>query len=504
VRRAQDHRSTPRTAQQPTLARRGLRWAALASIGVLGLLLGFSGVAGAVTTTSSGGTSGSASTSPVPPSVTVVSGALQSAKVGTAFAAPLTVSVTCEGTPVQGATVVFSAPGSGPSAVFLATQATIEETTSGPSGTASSSELAANDVVGSYDVTVTATVPSSPSTDCASGQGSTALPLSNTAGTPSTVVEVSGSGQSTAVGTTFPDPLVVEVTDQYGNPVSGAAVNFVVEADDGAGASFATGGSSATVATDADGQATSPALTAGTTAGSFIVVADVSGASEPAVFSLEDLPGPPATLTAGVGDDQQAELGQPFAIPLAVTVRDADGNPVPGVSVTFSAPTSGASGTFAGGGTSVTVMTDSDGVAVAPTFTANDQPGGFVVEASVAQVSQPAVFALVNEEPPPAPPSPPSNLTSAVAPPSSGPGTGIVGMVVDPVTGGYWLVGANGAVFSFDAPYLGGANTVPGGPGAPVVGAGVVPSGQGYWEVTSAGAVFSFGQAPYLGGANTL
>jgi hypothetical protein len=31
----------------------------------------------------------------------------------------------------------------------------------------------------------------------------------------------------------------------------------------------------------------------------------------------------------------------------------------------------------------------------------------------------------------------------------------IVGMAADPVTGGYWLVGADGGVFGFDAPFAG-------------------------------------------------
>ena len=31
----------------------------------------------------------------------------------------------------------------------------------------------------------------------------------------------------------------------------------------------------------------------------------------------------------------------------------------------------------------------------------------------------------------------------------------VVGMAVDPGTGGYWLVAADGGVFSFDAPFEG-------------------------------------------------
>jgi hypothetical protein len=37
----------------------------------------------------------------------------------------------------------------------------------------------------------------------------------------------------------------------------------------------------------------------------------------------------------------------------------------------------------------------------------------------------------------------------------------VVGMAADPATGGYWMLGADGGVFSFDAPFLGsrGADT---------------------------------------------
>ncbi|MFC0081022.1 Ig-like domain-containing protein [Aciditerrimonas ferrireducens] len=400
----------------------------------MGLWVGAAGVAGAAT-------------SPVSPTVLVVSGSLQSAKVATAFAEPLTLSVSCQGTSVAGAAVTFEAPASGASASFVTTQAALEAVQTGSDGTASSGELEANDVVGTYEVTATVSVPSSSSSSttsspCAGASASTTFTLTNLAGSPSSVSVVSGSDQSTAVGTTFSAPLVVSVTDQYGNPVSGVAVNFVVEADDGATATFATGGGQASATTASDGEASSPALSAGTTAGSFTVLAEVSGASAPAVFALSDLPGPPATVTAGVGAEQQTQIGTAFPIPLAVTVKDADGNPVPGVAVTFSAPSSGASGTFAAAGTSVTVTTNSDGVAVAPTFSANEEPGGYVVEATVSGVA-PAVFALVNEEPMPSATTTSGAATSLGAA-SGGPGTSVVGMVVDPATGGYWLVGADG------------------------------------------------------------
>lgn len=73
----------------------------------------------------------------------------------------------------------------------------------------------------------------------------------------------------------------------------------------------------------------------------------------------------------------------------------------------------------------------------------------------------------------------------------------IVGMATDQVTGGYWLVAADGGVFSFDAPFFGSMGGRP--LNAPIVGMAADPSGNGYWLVASDGGVFSFGGAGYEG-----
>jgi hypothetical protein len=120
--------------------------------------------------------------------------------------------------------------------------------------------------------------------------------------------------------------------------------------------------------------------------------------------------GEPVKLTAGVGSTQSAPAGARFPIRLAVTVTDAEGNPVPGALVTFSAPLAGASGRFTVHSRdhshrapvshphTVKVETDACGIAVAPAFTADDTQGGYVVKAAVEHV-RPAAFALVNIEP---------------------------------------------------------------------------------------------------------
>ena len=122
------------------------------------------------------------------------------------------------------------------------------------------------------------------------------------------------------------------------------------------------------------------------------------------VFS--DVPGVPASITATAGSGQSAAINTTFATTLQGTVRDADGNPVSGAVVTFTAPAGGSGGTFAGGVNTATVMTDSYGIATAPTFTASGIAGNYAVAATVAGVPTPASFSLTNLGAGTAPPAP--------------------------------------------------------------------------------------------------
>ena len=108
--------------------------------------------------------------------------------------------------------------------------------------------------------------------------------LSGPAGTPASVATSSGSPQSAAVNSGFAAPLRALVRDAGGNPVSGVTVTFTAPAS-GASARFG-GSATATAYTDASGVATSPALTANGTTGSYTVSASATGASVSASFSL--------------------------------------------------------------------------------------------------------------------------------------------------------------------------------------------------------------------------
>ncbi len=77
----------------------------------------------------------------------------------------------------------------------------------------------------------------------------------------------------------------------------------------------------------------------------------------------------------------------------------------------------------------------------------------------------------------------------------------IVGMAVDPATGGYWLVASDGGVFSFNAPFEGSTGAIR--LNKPIVGMGATPDGAGYWLVASDGGVFSF-NATFHGGTGLM
>jgi len=95
------------------------------------------------------------------------------------------------------------------------------------------------------------------------------------ANSPASIAVVSGSGQTSPVGTNFPNPLVAVVKNSSGGVVSGATVTFA-----GSGVSFPSG---ATAVTNASGQASVTAQPTAT--GSLTVTASVSGVGTPASFA---------------------------------------------------------------------------------------------------------------------------------------------------------------------------------------------------------------------------
>lgn len=105
-----------------------------------------------------------------------------------------------------------------------------------------------------------------------------------------------------------------------------------------------------------------------------------------------------AAAQAGVsaGSDQRTTPGTTFDDPLTAYVTDAQGSPVPGIEVTFTAPGTGASGTFENGEITTSVTTDAYGAATSTAFTANDLSGTYLVAADVDVLEQQLQFTLTN------------------------------------------------------------------------------------------------------------
>jgi hypothetical protein len=133
------------------------------------------------------------------------------------------------------------------------------------------------------------------------------------------------------------------------------------------------------------------ATVADTASGSHTVTATDGSATNTASLTVVA-----ATVTATSGANQTAGTNAAFAQPLAATVTDAFGNPVPNAAVTFSAPTTGAGGSFSGAATA-TATTNASGVATSPTFTANSTVGSYSVTASAPGATTSASFPESNQ-----------------------------------------------------------------------------------------------------------
>ena len=97
------------------------------------------------------------------------------------------------------------------------------------------------------------------------------------------------------------------------------------------------------------------------------------------------------------GNLQRVLAGSSFSSLLRVKVTEQNGQGVGAVEVTFSAPISGASGTFANGSVVFSTVTAGDGIADSSQFTANLLPGSFQATAAAAGVPGQIEFELAND-----------------------------------------------------------------------------------------------------------
>ena len=207
-------------------------------------------------------------------SIAATAGTPQSTTINTTFASSLQAIVKdAISNPINGASVTFTAPGSGPSGTFSGS-ATVTVSTD-VTGVATAPAFTANTIAGSYAV-----VASTPGV-----AATVSFSLTNQAGAPASVTATGGTPQSTTVNTAFGTALQATAKDSGGNPVSGVTVTFTAPAS-GASGAFSGGSTTANVLTIGNGTATAPTFTANGQAASYTVTASVAGVVTPASFNL--------------------------------------------------------------------------------------------------------------------------------------------------------------------------------------------------------------------------
>jgi hypothetical protein len=165
-----------------------------------------------------------------------------------------------------------------------------------------------------------------------------------TAGAATTIALTSGNSQSAAISTALTNPFVVTVTDAGGNPVSGVSVSWSITGTPTGATGQALSSTSTT--TDVNGQA-STTLTLGNKVGTYTVQASSTGLTgSPISFTATATVGIASQFVKISGDNQSGAVNATLAQPLVVQVTDGGGNPVQGITVsfTFLSTPSGATG----------------------------------------------------------------------------------------------------------------------------------------------------------------
>jgi hypothetical protein len=284
------------------------------------------------------------------PTLTASAGNNQSTAVGTTLASPLSVvaSNPYTGAPYAGVTVTFSDGGKG--GHFSNPTAVTDST-----GTASTYY----------------TVPTTPQTltITATNPAYTSASLTETAvvGPVTAMSLISGGKQTGTVGTTLPAAIVFKAKDTYGNPVPGVSITY---SDGGKGGSF----SANPVVTNSSGQASS-SYTLPTKAQSLTIKGTYGSVSASASESA--VAGSPAALNIVSGNNQTAHPNTKLSRALVVSVTDSYGNPLSGVTVSYT--DNGAGGAF----NNPTQVTNSSGQASA-TYTTPPQTGTVTISTNTA------------------------------------------------------------------------------------------------------------------------
>ncbi len=158
------------------------------------------------------------------------------------------------------------------------------------------------------------------------------------------------------------EPLVVQLTDAYGNGIADASITFRIASGDGRFVNATSAnGRRFRVITDNEGKA-SAHVRAGDDYGDSTAISvslDDNDTVPPALLSIKTTV--PQAISTVSGDRQTGRLGQPLPQPVVVKITDQLGAPVPDYFVRFQIIAG--NGSLPGGGTARDVASDSSGLA---------------------------------------------------------------------------------------------------------------------------------------------
>ncbi len=286
------------------------------------------------------------------PVIAATSGSNQTGTAGSTLPIPLSIQVTnpYTGSPLSGVSVTFSGLGS------FGTPTVVTDTNGNASTT--------------YTLPTTITQPTITITAGSTGYASGTFTETVTPAAPAKIAYVSGGSQSGIVGTMLTNPVVYKVTDQYGNAIPGVAVTFADSPNHGIFGSNP-------VTTDSTGKAT-VTYTLPTRAG-YTGITPSAGAVVGNRVQEHALAGAAASIAITSGNKQSAPPNTLLSRPLTVKVTDQYGNPVAGVTVTYT--DNGAGGIFS----SPTAVTSASGLA-GVSYTTPAQAGLLTINASAGSL----------------------------------------------------------------------------------------------------------------------
>ena len=298
-----------------------------------------------------------------PTAIAVNGGNNQSGTAGTKLSQALSVLVTDQyHNPVSGVNVAFSDGGAG------GTFSNSNPVATGSNGTATQFYTLPT-LASAISITATAAGVSSPAV----------FAENSLAGPAASIAVTGGNNQAGPAGTALQQALTVLVTDQYHNPVSGVSVSF---SDGGAGGAFANPNPGVT---NSSGIATQT-YTLPPLAGTITITAAATGVTNPAVFAENSVAGPAANIVIASGNNQSAAVATQLPQALTVVVTDHFGNPVSGVSVSFS--DGGVGGSFSNPNPGTTDGTGS----VTQFYTLPTIAGVISITATASGVANSAIF----------------------------------------------------------------------------------------------------------------